>query len=206
MKTIDVPESIPIFPLQGAVLFPTGNIPLHIFEPRYCAMVDEALRSSRLIGMIQPKNSGEELYDIGCIGRITSFEELEDGRYIISLTGHSRFKYISDTLTDEGYRLAKICNADFDEDQDVQKCLSLDRERFHSLLETYFGHHDLDYNMDLINEATDHKLITCLSMICPFTPSEKQALLEAKCCKTRAKLFMAMLEIETHNKSCDAMQ
>jgi hypothetical protein len=207
MTDIDLPDSVPIFPLKGAMLLPTGNIPLHIFEPQYLSMVNDALRSpERLIGMIQPKDTISDLYDIGCAGRITSFEELSEDRYIISLTGVSRFTYVSDEATDAGYRVAKINNDIFREDQTVEACLSLDRERLTALLKLYFEHHDLNYNMDVFEEATDHKLITCLSMMCPFKPSEKQALLEAKCCKARANLFMTMLEIETHDTGCSSIQ
>ncbi|MCB9989968.1 MAG: LON peptidase substrate-binding domain-containing protein [Rhodospirillales bacterium] len=206
-----LPDHIPVFPLSGVLLLPSGHLPLNIFEPRYIAMVDDCLKGERLIGMIQPReNEAEEmqaspdLFDVGCAGRITAFEETEDGRYLITLTGISRFKITEELpLSPGGYRQVAADWGPYEKDRALESCLGLDRDRLRGLLEDYFHQNNLSCEWETIEGAVDQKLVTCLSMICPFGPNEKQALLEAGCCHTRAEMFMTMLEMAIRDgKGC----
>jgi Lon protease-like protein len=197
----DLPETLPIFPLGGVLLLPRGHLPLNIFEPKYIAMVDEALKSDRLIGMVQPKDNDDETegdretFSIGCAGRITSFTETEDGRYLITLTGVSRFKIEEELPKKKGFRQVKPLWSEYYEDLGPDECIDIDRNHLKILLEGYFEMHSLSCDWEAIEGADDEKLITCLSMVCPLEASEKQALLEAKCCRERSKLFLTMLEM-----------
>ena len=190
----DLPNILPVFPLNGVLLLPRGQLPLHIFEKRYKAMLDDALKDSRMIGMIQPKENGS-LFDTGCAGRVTSFEETDDGRYYVVLTGVSRYKIHEEIEPESGYRRVKPDWQSFANDLDPTGCLDLDRAKLKAMLGDYFEMHEIDCNLELIDEAADDRLITCLSMICPFDAGEKQALLEAGCCKERSELFMTMLDM-----------
>lgn len=196
----DLPDSLPVFPLGGAFLLPSGQLPLNIFEPRYLQMVQNAMAGNRLIGMIQPAtNAGDgeppALAKTGCAGKIIEFSETSDGRYIINISGTYRFDIIEELATPGPYRTVKPDWAPYERDCTAHRCLDLDREKLKTLLHDYFGQHDMDCDWGAVDEATDGRLITCLSMVCPFEASERQALLEAACCRTRARLFMSMLEI-----------
>ncbi|MEK7801800.1 MAG: LON peptidase substrate-binding domain-containing protein [Pseudomonadota bacterium] len=197
---IDLPEDIPIFPLAGVLLLPRGDLPLNIFEPRYIAMINAALSSQRLIGMVQPSSgdaaNAQPIYPIGCVGRITRFEETEDGRYLINLRGISRFRILSELQTDAGsYRRMKVSWLSFSQDTQKVSCLDIDRNHLLELLKCYFAIQKIQMNWDLIGDIDDDGLMTTLAMVCPFSPSEKQALLEAACCMTRAHLFVNLLEM-----------
>lgn len=172
-------------------------MPLNIFEPRYLKMIDDALKGSRMIGMIQPKDArdGTALYETGCAGKITDFTELPDGRYLISLTGICRFKIVRELDASTPYRQAELDWSPFEKDIDRVDSLGLDRKKLHELLHSYLESHGIDCEWDAVESAPDGRLITCLAMVCPFEPKEKQALLEAPCCRTRAEMFMAMLEM-----------
>ena len=209
---VALPQEIPVFPLAGVLLLPRGQLPLNIFEPRYLAMVDEALRSNRMIGVVQPRDfnlslssDGSALFLTGCAGKITSFEETEDGRYLITLTGVSRFHLGDELPLHNGYRRARVDWSGFSEDLQFHDCLGIDRNHLKDLLRSYFNMEGLSCSWDSIDSASDDKLITALSMICPLDPGEKQALLEAACCRSRAKMFMTMLEMAVHNDKggCD---
>lgn len=204
-STDDLPATLPIFPLEGVLLLPCGNLPLNIFEPRYLAMVEAAMASNRLIGMVQPKPeaTGSKIptvYDIGCAGKITEFTETEDGRYLINLKGISRFRILKELDSIAGFRQIKPSWLAFEDDLKSVACLDMDRERLKKLLRHYFDQEQMECDWQAIEEASDGKLITCLSMVCPLEPTEKQALLEAKCCKTRSDMFMTMLEMATCDK------
>ena len=197
-----LPDEIPVFPLAGVLLLPRGHLPLNIFEPRYIAMVDDALKSNRMIGMIQPRDDSA-LYDTGCAGRITSFDETGDGRYLITLTGISRFKIKKEMEMKNGYRCVKPDWAPFSHDFKELECLDIDRKALRNMLQDYFKMQDIQCDMNSIDTAPDEKLITCLCMICPFDAGEKQALLEANCCRERARKFMALLKMAVyHDDSC----
>lgn len=194
-KFEDLPGEIPIFPLTGVLLLPRGQLPLNIFEPRYVAMVDHVIAAHRLIGMVQTKDDGS-VYTIGCAGRVTSYNETPDGRYEIVLTGICRFRFDQELSQVNGYRRVKADWADYANDLQKIDCLDMDRGKLRKLLKNYFEKQGLTCSWDAVDQASDEKLMTTLAMICPLDAKEKQALLEAPCCKTRAKLFMTMLEME----------
>lgn len=193
-----LPGVIPIFPLAGVLLLPRGQLPLNIFEPRYLSMVDDALKSSRIIGMIQPRtlSANAPLYQTGCAGKITAFNETDDGRYEITLTGLCRFSIGAEI--EDGATPYRRVHADWDAfaaDLVPVDCLNMDRAHLKSLLMRYFQMTELSCNWEQIDNTPDEKLITCLSMICPLEAGEKQALLEAPCCRERAALFTSLLEL-----------
>lgn len=199
-----LPKTLPVFPLTGVLLLPGGQLPLNIFEPRYLSMIESALASDRLIGMIQPRPgqdsdvSEPDIYDVGCAGKITIFNEMPDGRYEIKLSGISRFRVKKERRTNAPYRVVKPDWSPYEDDLIKSTCLNLNRDKLLSLLKTYFAGEGMECDWGAVESATDGKLITCLSMACPFEAGEKQALLEAPCSKTRADKFMAMLEIAAH--------
>lgn len=209
----DLPDTIAVFPLSGVLLLPGGQLPLNIFEPRYVQMVNDAMSGERLIGMIQPNimgntaNSAPEksepsaLQRIGCAGKITEFSETEDGRYLITLTGISRFTVKEELQKNTPYRQVRADWSGFSDDLASRGCLGLDRNHLHTLLKTYFVKEELECDWQTVEQTSDNKLITCLSMICPFDALEKQALLEAECCRTRGKMFIAMLEMAISNSA-----
>ena len=196
----NVPDRLPLFPRPGALLLPGGQLPLNIFEPRYLRMVDDALGSARMIGMIQPRNGSPSgappLYTIGCAGRITSFSETDDGRYLINLTGMSRFRLTSELNADTPYRLGEIDIDDFrgDEAQDESAEL-VDRERLEAAMRHYLDAEGLKTDWEAVTEAPTAALIASLAMGCPFAPNEKQALLEAENAAARAECLIALMEM-----------
>ncbi len=193
-----LPDTLPVFPLDGVLLLPRGHLPLNIFEPRYIAMVNEALRTHRLIGMVQPSGPSIgplPLFKTGCAGRIVQFQETEDKRYLITLRGVARFEVKQELEMSHGFRRVRPDWSKFSEDFEKIECLGVDRPRLVSMLEVYFEQNDMSIDWKLVTAVNDEKLMTCLAMICPFSPGEKQALLEAPSCKARASLFMNLLEI-----------
>lgn len=206
-----LPQTLPIFPLEGVLLLPRGNLPLNIFEPRYIAMIEDSLSGNRLIGMVQPdakaRNQGEEeaVYKTGCAGKITDFSETPDGRFLITLTGISRFKIVEELETIRGYRSIKPCWGVYKSDINTKTCATLDRKKLNEFLKSYFDKEGMSCDWKALEDTDDSSLITCLSMVCPFDPCEKQALLEADCCDARAKMFMTMLEMAScKNASCES--
>lgn len=196
----DLPEDLPILPLAGVLLLPRGQLPLNIFEPRYIAMIDDALRTrQRMIGMVQPKSDGS-LYEIGCAGRITTFDETADGRYLVSLNGLIRFRITEERAQTNGFRRVHPNWSAFEKDMQPSNTIDIDRDKLLTLLETFFDQHGLHCDWEVIKDTPDDRLMTCLSMICPFENEEKQALLEADGCGERARLFMTMLEIAASRK------
>ncbi|NNG03829.1 MAG: peptidase S16 [Inquilinus sp.] len=203
-----LPGSLPVFPLTGVLLLPRGHLPLNIFEPRYIAMIDAALATDRLVGMVQPcdPEGGESpagqpaLYRTACAGRITSFDETEDGRYLITLTGICRFHILGDTLANAGYRRAEADWSAFADDYREQP-LRFDRQRLTTALDAFFRQHGISADWDALEETPDERLVTSLSMICPFEPTEKQALLEAPTLAARAEMMVSLVEMAVF--SCD---
>lgn len=195
----DLPDTIPVFPLPGALLLPRARLPLHIFEPRYLAMLDDVLKTShRLIGMIQPcagPKGKTGLYSIGCAGRVTAFSETEDGRYMVTLTGICRYR-VSEEV--EGFAPYRKCNVNwqgFDRDLGVtERDSCLDRSRFLTLLKRYFVAENLKTDWESLCQADDELLVNSLSMLCPFEPEDKQALLEAPSLVTRRETLVTLLE------------
>ena len=197
-----LPQTLPIFPLGGVLLLPCGHLPLNIFEKRYLAMVDDALAGDRLIGMVQPRDANADIvsdkapvFKTGCAGKITEFSETTDGRYLIKLSGICRFDIVEEIAGSGGYRKIKPNWLEYRDDLNHNTAISIDRDRLLVLLQKYFKDEGMTCDWKAIDNSPDGKLITCLSMVCPFDASEKQALLEAKCSNTRAKMFMTMLEM-----------
>ncbi len=196
----DFPDIIPIFPLPGALLLPRARMPLHLFEPRYLTMLDDTLKlPQRLIGMIQPNKvpgrSGHGLQTIGCAGRVTQFSETEDGRYMITLAGMSRFRVVEEVEGFTPYRRARVSWAGFERDRgpgEDDPCF--DREAFLATLAQYFEAQDLQTDWDSLKEADDELLINSLSMLLGFEPEDKQALLEAPSLSTRRETLVTLIE------------
>ena len=206
LKAIDLPETIPVFPLPRALLLPRARLPLHIFEPRYLAMLDDTLKTShRLIGMIQPREGpgGERrLHAIGCAGRLTAFSETEDGRYMITLTGISRYRVVREVAGFTPYLRAEVSWRGFERDKGaVETDKSFDREVFLGLLGRYFEAHGLSTDWQSLKDAEDELLINSLSMLCPFDPEDKQALLEAPSLATRRETLITLLEFSLRGGS-----
>lgn len=198
MTDMKRPDILPIFPLHGVLLLPGGRLPLNIFEPRYLAMLDHALKTDRMIGMVQSKVKCQpEVYDVGCAGRVVDFSETADGRYEIVLHGLSRFSIAQELDLQDGFRRVTPSWGAFEGDCGEEKiCLDLDREKLKGLITEYFQREGMVCDWNAFEGASDGRLMTCLSMACPLTSAEKQALLEEKCCKNRAQLFMTLIEME----------
>ncbi len=202
----DLPSVLPVFPLTGALLLPGGRLPLNIFEPRYLAMTRDGLAGDRLIGMVQPRDGmvqprddgreqgSAELYGTGCAGRIVSFSETGDGRYLITLAGLIRFGIVRELALQNGYRRVVpdfgAYRGDFGNDGG-----QIDRSRLLDALKAYFTAASLDGDWETIEAAQDQQLVTSLAMTCPFAASEKQALLEAKSLAERSETMTAILEL-----------
>ena len=200
----DLAEVIPVFPLPGALLLPRGQMPLNIFEPRYLAMVDDSLRDGhRLIGMIQPDpaHPGPEdkpnLYRTGCVGRITQIAESGDGRYLIQLTGISRFRIEEELKVATAYRQCRVTYAPFTDDFIARKGEDdVDRDAVLQALTDFLDANNLKTDWEGIENAPNEALVNALAMMSPYGSAEKQALLEAPDLKTRAEILVAVTEIE----------
>ncbi len=208
MTQADLPDTIPIFPLPGALLLPRARLPLHIFEPRYLAMIEDAMKTkTRLIGMIQPYDApgaAGKLHAIGCAGRLTAFSETEDGRYMITLSGISRFRLVKEVQGFTPYRRCEASWTGFDRDMGpCEKDEGLDRQKFLKLLNRFFKSQGLSTDWESIRDAEDELLINSLSMLCPFEPEDKQALLEAPSLDTRRETLVTLIEYALRGGSAD---
>ncbi|HWT07804.1 MAG TPA: LON peptidase substrate-binding domain-containing protein [Roseomonas sp.] len=199
----DLPEEIAVFPLPGALLLPQGRLPLNIFEPRYLAMTLDSLARGRMFGMVQPDTnlprgeSGSALYRVGCLGRLSSFSETEDGRLLVTLTGLVRFRIAAELpLAPAGYRRVRADYGDFAADlvKDAG-APSYDRAELLAALRPYFRARGIEANWDAVEQSADTMLVTTLSMVCPFDVPEKQALLEAPDCAERARMLVALMRM-----------
>ena len=208
MKTFDLPDTIPVFPLPGALLLPRARLPLHIFEPRYLAMLDDCMKTPhRLIGMIQPReapNGEKRLHAIGCAGRLTGFSETEDGRYMVSLTGASRFRVKEEVAGFAPYRRALVDWTPFRRDLGPpEEDKGFDRKKFLDLLARFFRAHHLSTDWSSLKQAEGELLINSLSMLCPFSPEDKQALLEAPSLTTRRETIVTLIEFALRGGTTD---
>jgi Lon protease-like protein len=199
----DLPDIIPVFPLAGALLLPRGQMPLNIFEPRYLAMIDNALRGARLIGMIQPDaiHSGDDerptLFRVGCVGRITQLSESGDGRYLIELTGIARFRIVEELAVDTAFRQCRVTFTPFADDFEARKGEEeVDRESLLQALTAFLKANDLQADWKGIESAPNEALVNALAMMSPFGAAEKQALLEAPDLRRRAEILVAVTEME----------
>ncbi|MFT6579893.1 MAG: Lon protease-like protein [Alphaproteobacteria bacterium] len=198
----DLPGVLPVFPLTGVLLLPRGRLPLNIFEPRYLEMIRDGLAPPRLIGMVQPAQAQAEaeqddpgLYRTGCAGRITQFEETNDGRLILTIRGVCRFDIVEELEHDRPYRRCAVNWSRYVQDMVDQAGSGFDRARLQAPLRRYFERRDINANWDAIEKLDDDQLITTIAMICPFAASEKQALLEAPGQTKRGELLIAILEM-----------
>jgi Lon protease-like protein/uncharacterized protein YbaR (Trm112 family) len=199
----ELPGVIPVFPLGSVVLLPRTELPLNIFEPRYLAMVDDALRGERIIGMIQPSPDASEederpqIARVGCAGRLTSFQETGDGRYLVTLTGIARFRVDEELSVTTPYRQCRVALDAFPQDYVARAGEDeVDRAALLATLETYLRANSLEADWDGINRAPNEALVNALAMMSPFGPREKQALLEAPDLKSRAEILVAVTEME----------
>ncbi|MEX2296440.1 MAG: LON peptidase substrate-binding domain-containing protein [Dongiaceae bacterium] len=195
-----LPRTIPIFPLSGALLLPGGRLPLNIFEPRYLAMIADALKSERLVGMIQPaepetSSHAPKVEDVGCAGRIVAFSETADGRYLITLRGLLRFKLGEEIPTIGGYRRVVAGWDPFAADMIEPGDVRYDRKRLEKAARHYFVRQSMSLDVGAIDKLDDVSLVTALSMLCPFATVEKQALLEAPDHAARAELLTGLIEM-----------
>ncbi len=200
IKPAELPQTIAIFPLAGALLLPRSRLPLHIFEPRYLQMIEDVLKTdTRLIGMVQPNpvrgRDGPGLHSIGCAGRITQFSETEDGRYMVTLGGVSRFRVVTEIEGFSPYRRCDVNWSGFDRDLGSDEVdAGFDRARFLDLLGRYFDTKGLSADWDTLKEADDELLINSLSMMLEFEAEDKQALLEAPSLETRRETLVTLIE------------
>src|SRR2546421_4225993 len=205
-----LPAILPIFPLTGVLLLPRGRLPLNIFEPRYLAMTKDALGGERLIGMVQPSDPQDDnrgrggatnppVYPIGCAGRITAFSETDDGRNLVTLTGVSRFRIRDELPLLSGYRRVVAEWQPFAHDVETPSGTEFDRDRFIRGLKGFFTQRQISADWEAIEKAAGEHLINSIAMLCPFAPSEKQALLEAPDLDERARLLIALVEMAAVN-------
>lgn len=207
-RPADLPVRIPIFPLRGAILLPRATLPLNIFEPRYLEMIDDVMSGARVIGILQPAGADDDdqespldktarLRAVGCAGRVTSYQELDDGRLIITLTGITRFESVGEAETEKPYRLMSVSYDRFA--SDLTEGLGeelVDRQNLLRVLKTYLEVNRLKTDWATIQRASNEFLINALSVMCPYGPEEKQALLEAKDLQSRAEVLVALAEID----------
>ena len=212
IKLTNLPEAIPIFPLPGALLLPRSRLPLHVFKPRYLQMLDDSLKTpERLIGMVQPNEvagrAGNGLHTIGCAGRITQFSETEDNRYMITLSGISRFRVVNEIEGFAPYRRCEVNWDGFERDQGKSECdTGLDRDSFLNLLGRYFDARSLSTDWESLQEADDELLINSLSMMLDLDAEDKQALLEAPSLSTRRETLVTLIEFSMRGGEGEMMQ
>ena len=203
MKNQDLPKIIPVFPLSNFIIFPKTTVPLNIFEPRYIEMVNDCMKSEKLIGMIQPKSNKKNdeettprLNNVGCVGRLISFTETEDSRYLITLSGISRFNYVKKVDTFKPYIKAEVDWSNFRNDGMLEKLpTTFNKNDFLDIISEYFKITNLQTDWESLKKADDELLINSLSILCPFENDEKQALLEAKTIKERVAILTTLMEM-----------
>ena len=204
-KKIDLPKALPIFPLPKAVLLPGTRLPLHIFEPRYLAMVEDCLKTPhRLLGMLQPTGDDGRLHSIGCAGKLTQFSETEDGRYMITLTGISRYRIDNEIEGFAPYRRFNVQWDSFEKDREVpEQDSSFDRDVFFNLLKKFLEGEGLSTDWETLQQADNELLINSLSMMLDFDLEDKQALLEAPSLQTRRETLTTLFEFSLRGGSDD---
>ncbi|MEO0497625.1 MAG: LON peptidase substrate-binding domain-containing protein [Pseudomonadota bacterium] len=209
VRASDIPDTVPVFPLAGALLLPGGQMPLNIFEPRFLAMFDSAMASDRLVAMVQPaldnskRPDGEpELCEIGCCGRVTGLQETGDGRYLVTLSGICRFRIVEEMATPEVFRRCHIAPFahDLEEDDGAE---AVDRELLLTTFRQFLEANEMETDWDSIARAGNDVLVNSLSMLSPYGPAEKQALLEAEDLKTRAETLIAITQMTLARNSDD---
>ncbi len=206
-KPADLPPSLPVFPLRGAIVLPRAALPLNIFEPRYLAMLNDVISGSRVFGMVQPADAAEgvespigkatKLRRIGCAGRVTAFQELDDGRLLITLTGVARFNIVREIASVTPYRICEVDYEPFAGDFEAGRGENaVDRDRLLKALEAYLQHRQMKADWRAISTSTTEFLVNALSVISPHGPEEKQALLEAPDLPARADILITLAEMD----------
>lgn len=207
-RPADLPPRLSLFPLRGAILLPRATLPLNVFEPRYLSLIDDAMSGSRVIGIIQPEGRDDDEGDspqsrtiglrrVGCAGRITSYQEMDDGRLIITLTGVARFEVTEEAETAKPYRTVSASYDRFAQDFSIGLGEDqVDRANLLRVLKSYLETNRLRADWNAVQQASSEFLINVLSVMCPYGPEEKQALLEAADLKTRADVLVALAEME----------
>ena len=188
-----LPRKVPIFPLTDVILLPQGHIKLNIFENRYLNMTEDCLSSNRIIGMIQPKKKSK-LYEIGCIGKIVQFSEIEENKFFIELKGICRYKIINHALSERKYRIAEVSYEEYTTDLNNKKT-EIDKHQFLKPMKKYFDSKNIQTDWKIIDRAPIEVLVNSLAQSCPFSSIEKQALLEAKDVTSRLNLMITLFEI-----------
>jgi len=206
MKKDDLPNEIPVFPLSNFIIFPNTTVPLNIFEPRYIDMINDSMKSNKMIGMIQPKSSLNrenvpELHDVGCLGKITSFRETEDGRFLIELKGLIRFKTVKEIITQNKYRILEIDLKDFSQDlnENKENLKFSDLELIFKDLKSLFEKKGFIINWKALEKQSLDETINALAMASPFSLEEKQILLEAENLNIRKNKIAQILSTYTHD-------
>ena len=206
MKKIDLPAQIPVFPLSNFIIFPKATVPLNIFEPRYIDMINDSMKSSKTVGMIQPKSSTSgnnvpELHEVGCLGKITSFKETEDGRYLIELKGLIRFENIKELKTEKKYRILNVNYENFIQDLKSEKedLKFSDLELIFKDLKSLFEKRGFIINWKALEKQSLDETINALAMASPFSLEEKQVLLEAKNLDVRKNKIAEILSTYTYD-------
>lgn len=208
-RPVDLPPRIPVFPLRGAILLPRASLPLNVFEPRYLQMLADVLAGARLLGILQPARvdgtldrespagKSAPLRSIGCVGRVSAYQELDDGRLAISVTGVARFEVVDEAVTDKPYRILSVSydrfyrdfSAGLGEEQ-------VDRANLLAVLKDYLDQHQLEADWQAIERASSESLVNSLSVMSPYGAEEKQALLEAPDLRARAEVLVALARME----------
>lgn len=197
----NLPLTLPLFPLPSALLLPGSQLPLNIFEPRYLAMIEDALQKpERMIGMVQPLNDDGTLFDVGCAGRISYFQESGDGRYMVALSGICRFTLQEEQLTDRGYRRGTIDWSLFSDDLRSSDDKIANRDRLLDVMKQYFSVMGFEADWTQIEQSGNEQIMNTLAAVCPFDVAEKQALLEARGLAKRAELLIAIMEMALHEE------
>ena len=207
MQKKDLPKEIPVFPLSNFIIFPKTTVPLNIFEPRYLDMVNDAMKSNKFIGMIQPKTSSDQmdipsLHDVGCLGKITTFRETEDGRILIELKGIIRFKNLEEIKDNKKYRTLKVDFSDYYNDLEEQKeeIKFSDLELIFKGLKSLFEKKGFIINWKALEKQSLDEIINALAMTSPFSLEEKQVLLEAKNLDVRKKKIAEILNTYSYDQ------
>ena len=192
----DIPDHLPLFPLDNVLLLPFGKLPLNIFEPRYIKMVLDSLKKQRLIGIVQPKDNSGTFFNIGCIGKITSFIETPDNRIVLNLDGICRFKISDSQLSQGGYYNANVETVDFIHDINLVEPM-IDREGLIKKFAQFFKIKKYDLDLNIIEETSNLQLLSTLTMLAPFNKIDKQAILEAQNLIDRLKVINTILDLNT---------
>ena len=197
------PEKIPIFPLSGVIYFPKTNLPLNIFEKRYLQLVNDCMKTNKLMGMVQSKKNSNEVYKIGCLGKISNFQKTEDGRIIIQLTGITRFEILKEINSDKLYREFKVEYAKFYQDIENKKLQTIEEKILDTLLEKnklFLKKSGFFLNWKEFNKLEQIQQINTLAMISPFSNEEKQKLLETVKISEKTKILSEIIEFYLHDK------